>query len=348
MNPPIPAVPDPPIGQQGRCAVLLVNLGTPDAPTPAAVRRYLAEFLADRRVVDLPRWLWLPALYGLILPLRGRRSAHAYAQVWSERGSPLAVHTADLAEGLASALGDGVEVAWAMRYGQPPIASVLHRLRDRGVERVLVLPLYPQYSATTTASVFDGVAQALRTGPWLPELRFVNDYWREDAWIDAVAASIRRHRVAHPGGERLLFSFHGIPQRYIAAGDPYGAQCRASAERIAARAGLDAADWTLAFQSRVGREPWLMPYTEDVVVDLAREGVRRLDVVCPGFAVDCLETLEEIAMRNGEAFVAAGGERLAYVPALNAGADHVGVMAALVRRHGADWPVFANAKAGAA
>jgi len=325
-----------------RAAVLLVNLGTPDAPTPRAVRRYLAQFLSDPRVIELPRWFWLPLLHGVILPIRSRRSAHAYAGVWGERGSPLLGHSQDLAAAVQALVPDGVEVALAMRYGNPSIPDVLARLdADRGLRRLLVLPLYPQYSATTTASVFDAVADHLRGLRWPPELRQVNDYWREDAWLDAVAGSVRAHWQAHGRGERLLFSFHGIPARYFRAGDPYHCQCQGSARRIAERLGLAEGDWQLSFQSRVGREEWLRPYTDETVAGLARAGVRRLDVVCPGFAVDCLETLEEIAVENHDAFLAAGGQALAYVPALNASAGHAAVLAGLVRRHGQGWPEFA-------
>jgi ferrochelatase len=324
-----------------RCAVLLVNLGTPQAPTPGAVRTYLAEFLSDPRVIELPRWLWLPILYGAILPLRSRRSARAYAEVWGERGSPLAVHTADLAGAVDRAIGTSVQVAWAMRYGQPSIASVLRRLNeDQGLRRLLVLPLYPQYSASTTASVFDAVTAELGRWRWPPELRLINEYWKHEAWLDAVVQSVRDHWQAHGRGERLLFSFHGIPKRYFLAGDPYFCQCQGSARRIAERLDLAADQWQLSFQSRVGREEWLRPYTDQTVEALARSGVRRLDVVCPGFAVDCLETLEEIAMQNRDAFLAAGGEQLAYVPALNAGAGHAAALAALARRHGQGWPEF--------
>lgn len=328
-------------GRVERCAVLLVNLGTPAAPTPAAVRRYLAEFLTDPRVIELPRWLWWPVLHGVILPFRSRRSAHAYGQVWTDRGSPLATHTADLADALGEAMGEHVDVAWAMRYGEPSIPSVLQRLNAEGtLRRLLVVPLYPQYSATTTASVFDAVTAELRTWRWPPELRFVNDYWRETAWLDAVAGRIDAFWREHGRGDRLLFSFHGIPRRYFMAGDPYHCQCQGSARRIAERLGLDASHWQLSFQSRVGREEWLKPYTDETVRRLAREGVRRLDVVCPGFAVDCLETLEEIAMQNRDGFMAAGGESLRYIPALNAGDDHVRALQAVADRHGQGWPDF--------
>lgn len=326
----------------GRSAVLLVNLGTPAAPTAAAVRRYLAEFLSDRRVVEQPRWLWLPILYGVILPLRSRRSAHAYASVWTERGSPLAWHSQDLAGAVQAQLPAGVDVALAMRYGEPSIRQVLRRLdQEGGLRRVLVLPLYPQYSATTTASVLDAVTRELATWRRVPALRFVDDYWQQPAWQASVVDSVQRHWQAQGRGERLLFSFHGLPQRYVDAGDPYLFQCRGSAEAIAGALGLAADEWEMVFQSRVGREPWLQPYTDERVTELARAGVRRLDVVCPGFAVDCLETLEEIAMRYRELFLESGGQRLDYIPALNAGADHAGALAGLVRAHCADWPALA-------
>ena len=332
-------------GSRPRAAVLVVNLGTPDEPTPGAVRRYLAEFLADPRVIELPRWLWLPLLHGVILPFRSRRSAHAYAQVWTERGSPLLSLSQNLSHGLREALDADarpLSVRLAMRYGNPSIRSVLRELHAEGVRRLLVLPLYPQYSATTTASVFDAVMDALKDWRWMPELRWVVDYWKEPAWLDAVAGSIRQAWQDEPAGEHLLFSFHGIPQRYFKGGDPYHCQCQGSAREVVQRLGLPRERWTLAFQSRVGREEWLRPYTDETVVALARQGVKRLDVVCPGFAVDCLETLEEIAMQNAEAFRAAGGERLRYLPALNAAPAHVAALAGAVRRATEGWPEFAT------
>ena len=325
----------------GRSAVLLVNLGTPDAPDARSVRRYLAEFLSDPRVVEYPRWLWYPILHGAILPLRSPRSAHLYRKVWTEAGSPLLLHSQALAQRLDAALGTEVEVALAMRYGNPSVASVLRRLdADGGLRRLLVLPLYPQYSATTTASAFDAVFAELRAWRWLPELRLVADYHADDAWLDALADSVQAHWDSHGRGERLLFSFHGVPLRYVRAGDPYFGQCLDSARAVAARLGLPRDAWETSFQSRVGREEWLRPYTEERVRRLAAEGVRRIDVVCPGFAVDCLETLEEIAQQNAGFFRAAGGETLSYVPCLNAGDAHVAALAALSRRHGAGWPGF--------
>ncbi|HET8898594.1 MAG TPA: ferrochelatase [Rhodanobacteraceae bacterium] len=319
-----------------KTGVLVVNLGTPDAPTAAALRRYLGEFLADPRVVDLtPRWWWWLILHAVILTVRPARSAAAYRKVWTAEGSPLRVHTEELVDALRShlAMTDAtVMVELAMRYGAPSIASALERMRDADVRRLRVLPLYPQYSRTTTASVDDAVDAALATLGWAPECVRVPDYHLDEAWLDALAASVQTYWQAHGRGEVLLLSFHGIPQRYVAAGDPYYAQCRASADALGAKLGLIAGEVVLCFQSRVGREPWLEPYTDHTVKALAAAGIKRIDAVCPGFAVDCLETLEEVALRYAEAFRAAGGEELRYIPALNASAAHVAALAGLIAR----------------
>ncbi|MBS0463056.1 MAG: ferrochelatase [Proteobacteria bacterium] len=317
-------------------AVLLVNLGTPDAPTTPAVRRFLREFLHDRRVVDISPWLWFPLLHGFILPLRSPRVARRYAQVWMDgRGSPLRVHSQDLTAGLARTLPDR-RVALAMRYGQPAIATALRALREAGLRRLLVLPLYPQYSTTTSESVFDAVASAISGWPQRPELRCVHDYYDDAGWLDAVAQRIAAQRAAAPG-ERLLLSFHGIPERLIRAGDPYQQQCQTSAQAIAQHLQLAPDQWAIAYQSRFGRETWLGPATVDVLRDWARQGVRRVDVACPGFATDCLETLEEIAIQNAEIFTAAGGTTLRYLPALNADAAHVQALAGIIHRHDVGW-----------
>ena len=338
------AAPDYAHGRPDATGILLVNLGTPDAPTPAAVRRYLAEFLWDRRVVDAPRWLWWLALHGVILRIRPRRSAHAYQQVWTPAGSPLAVLTRALGDAIATRLprepAPPVELRVAMRYGNPSIASVLRELRTRNLRRLLVLPLYPQYSATTTASVFDAVADELRAWRFVPELRVVNEYCGEPSHVAALAESIAAHRAAHGAADKLLFSFHGIPERYVREGDPYFCQCHATARRVAESLGLARDAWEIAFQSRVGRERWVEPYTEELLVEWARNGVHSVQVACPGFAVDCLETLEEIAMRAKDTFVAAGGERFEYVPALNAGVAHAASLAAIVAKHASGWPAF--------
>lgn len=310
--------------------VLLVNLGTPEAPTAEAIRPYLREFLSDRRVVDLPRALWWPILHGIILPLRPRKLAPQYARIWRADGSPLLAITRELRAGLAGALAP-VPVVEAMRYGRPSIAEGLAALRARGAERLVVLPLYPQYSRTTTASAFDGVDAALRALGWQPRQRRVEDYHADDGYVAALAASVREHWAARGRGEHLLLSFHGIPVRYAELGDPYGQQCAETARRLAAALALREGEWHVAYQSRVGSAAWLGPYTDVVIPLLARRGVRRLDVVCPGFAADCLETLDEVAIRYAEAFVAAGGEALRYVPALNARPDHVAALARIVR-----------------
>jgi ferrochelatase len=310
--------------------VLIVNLGTPDAPTAGAIRPYLREFLSDRRVVDLPPLLWWPILHGVILPLRPRRLAPLYARIWRDDGSPLLAITRKLAAALAGQLAP-LPVVAAMRYGRPDLAAGLAELRAAGVTRVVVLPLYPQYSGTTTASAFDALEAALAAGPWRPRVERIDDYHADAGYIAALAENVHEHWAAHGRGDTLLMSFHGIPQRYVGRGDPYERQCVATAERLAAALELRNGEWQLAYQSRVGRAAWLQPYTEAALPELARRGVRRLDVICPGFAADCLETLDEIAIRYAEAFVAAGGEALRYVPALNARPAHVAALARLVR-----------------
>jgi ferrochelatase len=307
-------------------ALVLVNLGTPEAPTAPAVRRYLAQFLHDHRVVQLTRWLWCPLLHFIILPLRSPKVAHKYAQIWMDGGSPLAVHTAALARAVGERL-PGWRVAHAMRYGEPSVATVFDRLRADGVRRVRVLPLYPQYSTTTTASVVDAVVAAAGDLP----VEVLQNYHVDAGWAAAVAESIRAHWAAHGRGERVLLSFHGIPRRLVDGGDPYADQCEASARAIAAALGVPRDQLLLTFQSRFGRERWLEPYTLPTLEALARDGVRRVDVVCPGFAVDCLETLEEISVENDAAFRAAGGEALRYIPCLNAEAAHADALAALAR-----------------
>ncbi len=314
--------------------ILLANLGTPDEPTPAAVRRFLAEFLSDPRVVDLPRLLWLPILYGVILLVRPHRSARAYREIWTPAGSPLLVNTLALARALEQRLDERlpgpVTVAAGMTYGKPSIAAALQQLQSAGAQRVIVLPLYPQYSATTTASVYDRVEAALATSGWQPELVRIDDYHDDAAYVGAVADSLAPQAHAIAAGGHLLFSFHGLPQRYVDAGDPYQSQCATTARRVAERLALPAAAWSVSYQSRVGRERWLMPYTEERLAGLAAGGTRRLAVVCPGFAVDCLETLEEIAMRGRDTFLEAGGAKFEYVPALNDSPAHVECLAHLV------------------
>lgn len=321
-------------GDAGPTGVLITNLGTPRAPTTAAVRNYLAEFLADPRVVELPRWLWLPILYLVILRLRPRRSAAAYREIWTEEGSPLLVNAKRQATALQGVLTQRwrgrVKVVLGMRYGEPSIATALETLRDWGARRVLVLPLYPQYSATTTGSTYDALFKALARERRMPDLRIISCYHDHPLYVDALTASVRAAREKTGRDGRLLFSFHGLPQRYCDAGDPYYDQCLQSARLVAE--GLEEApgNWAVSFQSRVGRGQWLQPYTESLLCDWAKAGVRKVYVVCPGFSADCLETLEEIAIRAAALFRSCGGEALHYIPALNDRPEHIAALASIV------------------
>lgn len=308
-------------------ALLIVNLGTPESPTPRAVRRYLAQFLHDHRVVQLTRWLWCPLLHFIILPLRGPKAAAKYASIWMPEGSPLAVYTRRLAGAVQTRLPEW-RVQEAMRYGEPSIGARLQAWRAEGVRKVVVLPLYPQYSTTTTESVRDVVA---REASGL-EVRFIEDYPVDPGWVAAVAGSVRSWRAQHGAGEHLVFSYHGLPQRLARNGDPYPQRCEASTRAIAQALGLHDGEWTLTYQSRFGKERWLEPATDATLQAMAARGVRRVDVVCPGFAVDCLETLEEIAMQNAELFHAAGGGSLRYIPCLNDAPAHADALAGLARR----------------
>ena len=332
-------------GTPARIGVLLVNLGTPDEPTTAAVRRYLAEFLWDPRVIEAPRPLWWLILNGVILRTRPKRSAHAYQKVWTPAGSPLMVESRALAAAVAARLGrrlgDRVRVELAMTYGNPSIPAALERLRGDNVQRLLVLPMYPQYSATTTASIFERVTRELARWRWVPELRVVNQYWEEDAYVAAVADSIAVH-WRERGRSHLLFSFHSIPKRYFLAGDPYHCFCQATARRVALRLGLADGEWSVGFQSRFGREEWLKPYVDLLLQEYAERGPKQVTVVCPGFATDCLETLEEIAMQNREAFMAHGGEAFDYVPCLNSSEPQVALYEQVVLRHAQGWPELAG------
>lgn len=323
--------------QDTRSGVLLVNLGTPDRPTVPAIRRYLREFLSDPRVVETPRAMWLPILYGFILPLRPRNLVHAYASIWTSEGSPLLAIGRAQQAALQRRLGEDTPVALAMRYGRPSIGDALDTLLAQGVRHLVVLPLYPQYSATTTASVYDALFTALKHRRWIPELRTLSGYHDDAGYIDALAASVQRHWDRHGRGEHLLMSFHSIPLRYFQAGDPYYCFCQKTARLLANALHLADGQWSVGFQSRVGRARWLSPYTDARITELARHGVRTLDVICPGFAADCLETLEEVAQRYARDFRAAGGETLRYIPALNADPAHIEALASLIERARAGW-----------
>lgn len=322
-----------------RTAVLLINTGSPDAPEAGAVRRYLAEFLSDRRVIELPRWKWWPILHGIILRVRPSRSAQRYRGVWTAEGSPLIVHTRHTARCLAERLPD-VRVAWAMRYGNPSIEKVVEGLVHDGVERLVVMPLFAQYASQTTGACLERVFRVLGGLRTIPAVRTVNDYHLEDVYLDALAARIRAARADDASGRRsfLLMSFHGIPASSVTRhGDRYEAACRETAAALAGRLGLSAQEWATTFQSRFGREEWLRPYTLSWVREHAREH-DRLDVVCPGFAADCLETVEEIGDELREAYRAANPEgTFRYIPALNASEEAVGAYAAILRRELGGW-----------
>lgn len=314
-------------------AILLLNLGTPDAPTAPAVKRYLAEFLGDPRVVELPRLLWLPILHGIVLRTRPAKSAAKYATIWTDEGSPLKVHTerqAQLLQRLLNERGQGeLRVDWAMRYGNPSIPAVLDRLMEDGAREILILPLYPQYAGSTTASTEDAIAAWVRRRSQPPAIRWVTDYPTDSGYIGALAASIRAHWEAHGRGDKLIMSFHGIPQRSVDRGDPYAGQCHSTAAALAAALDLSDGEWLATFQSRFGAAKWLQPYTQPTLEELARGGLKRVDVVCPGFPADCLETLEEIAMECREAFLYAGGESYRYIPCLNERPDWIAALAEL-------------------
>ena len=322
----------------GDCTgVLITNLGTPDSCRPGDVRRYLKEFLWDPRVVKIPRAVWWPVLHLVVLNTRPRKSARAYQKIWGKDGSPLLVISRQQQRKLQRKLAQGpgansIKVELGMRYGNPSIAAAIANLQSAGVRRLLVLPLYPQYSTTTTASAFDAVRAALSSsrGQWTPALRMVNHYHDHPGYIAALAGGVRDYQKTYGGGEVLLMSFHGIPQAYSEAGDPYPHECRKTARLLAEELGLNAREWRVSFQSRFGPTQWLQPYTDHALISLARGGVRSVQVVCPGFSVDCLETLAEVAVENRDRFLAAGGENYGYIPCLNDGDEHIRALADII------------------
>ncbi|TLS66988.1 ferrochelatase [Mariprofundus erugo] len=317
-----------------KTGILLTNLGTPDAPTTKALRTYLKEFLSDPRVVEQPRWLWWLILNGIILNVRPAKSAAAYRSVWSEDGSPLMAISRrqrdKIAVLLQQRLGDDIHVELAMRYGNPSIRSGLESLREKGCRKLFVLPLYPQYSATTTASTFDAISDVMNSWRRIPALHFIDSYHDHPAYIDALAASVQTYWQQHGQPERLLVSFHGIPERYFRAGDPYPCHCRKTVRLLREKLGLNEEQVQLSFQSRFGREPWMQPYTDETLKQWGKEGVNSVDVICPGFAADCLETLEEIAVENRDYFLEAGGHQFRYIPALNDSDAHIEALARLL------------------
>ncbi len=339
-------------GDARRTAVVLVNLGTPDAPTASALRRYLKQFLWDPRVVEIPRPLWWLILHGIILNLRPAKSAAKYARIWTQEGAPLRVHTARQAALLKGLLGQrgqpAVDVAWAMRYGQPSIGNTLDELKRQGAERVLIFPLYPQYAASTTASVMDDVADWVRRTRNPPELRFIKHYPDHPGYIAALAASVREHWAISGRPGRLVMSFHGLPRRSLDLGDPYFCACQKTGRLLAEALGLTAGDYLIAFQSRFGKARWLQPYTQPTLEQLAQAGTARVDVICPGFVADCLETLEEIALECKAAFLAAGGKEFHFIPCMNERADWIAALGDLAATHLAGWSLSAQTDTSAA
>ncbi len=313
-----------------KSGVLLINLGTPQAPSTRAVRDYLAEFLSDRRVVELPAWLWQPLLRLVILPIRARRTAKLYQSIWMDEGSPLAVYTQRVAEKVQANLGDQYQVVLVMRYGQPSIQAGLKQLLAAGVSSITILPLYPQYSAATTASCLDKISQLLQRSRVIPNLRFIASYFDHPLYIQALAHQIKESRIEQGKSNYLLFSFHGLPQRNIELGEPYQQQCFTSARLVAEKLQLSEDEYQVVFQSRFGAAKWLQPYCDDVLQALPARGIRNVTIICPGFAVDCLETLEEISKRYRELFIAAGGENFTYIPALNDSLEQVQLLSSLV------------------
>ena len=335
-------------GSVSKTAVVLANLGTPDAPTPAAVRVYLKEFLSDPRIVEIPRFIWWIILNGIILPFRSRQSAEKYASIWTDEGSPLKIHTerqAALLQQSLTARGHDVRVVYAMRYGNPGLPTILDQLKAEGCDRLLVLPAYPQYSGTTTASIFDTVFTHYTRVRNTPELRLIKHYHDHDAYIEVLAATVRAHWEQHGRPDKLVMSFHGVPKRTLLLGDPYHCECYKTARLVAGKLGLSKDDYLVTFQSRFGKAEWLQPYTAPTLENLAAEGVGRVDVMCPGFTSDCLETLEEISMEARADFLAAGGSAFHYIPCLNEHPQWIEAMASVVEQHLGGWPTTSSPSA---
>ena len=327
-----------------KVGLLVTNLGTPEAPTASALRKYLAEFLSDPRVVEYPRLLWWLILHLIILRIRPKRSAQTYAKIWMADGSPLMVHTKAQVKAIKHKLAEQqlghIEIEFAMRYGQPSIASALNKLHEKNVTKLVVMPLYPQYSGSTTGSTFDALAKVFEQMRWIPELRFIQHYSDDKAYIDACAQQIKNYWASHQQSEKLIFSFHGLPKRFLLAGDPYHCQCHKTARLIAENLALTETQWQLTFQSRFGREEWLKPYTDKTLEQLANQGVSSIDVFCPGFSADCVETLEEIDILNRDIYTQAGGKQFQYIPALNAEELHIGAIVDIALRNMQGWEQF--------
>ena len=324
-----------------RTAVVLVNLGTPDAPDAPAVRRYLKQFLSDPRVVEIPRAVWWLILNGIILPIRAKKSAEKYAMIWSKEGSPLKVHTAKqavLLRGLLGQQGHDLQVVYAMSYGNPSLPDVLNKLKVEGCDRILIVPAYPQYSATTTASIFDAVTQHYRSVRNVPELRFIKHFHDDPAYIQALKHSVLAHWQVNGRGEKLVLSFHGVPKRTLMQGDPYHCECLKTARLLMQELGMTRDEVVVTFQSRFGKAEWLQPYTAPTLHKLGREGLKRVDVMCPGFTSDCLETLEEISLEAKQDFLLAGGNEFHYIPCVNESPEWIAALAVIATRHLQGWP----------
>ncbi|MGI1677770.1 MAG: ferrochelatase [Cellvibrionaceae bacterium] len=332
--------------QTSKVGVLIVNLGTPDAPTPKALRVYLKEFLWDPRIVEIPRIVWWFILNVIILRVRPKKSAKAYESIWTERGSPLAFHTADQSKGISEVFekkyGDQIVVEWGMRYGNPSMSSVLDKLRSQGVQKLVVLPLYPQYSAASSASTFDALAADFSKQRWLPELRFINCYHDNEKYINALVKSVENYWSEHGRADKLLFSYHGIPLKYLHTGDPYHCQCLKTTRLVAQKLNLQPEEYMTTFQSRFGANEWLKPYTDATMKSLPSQGVKSVQIICPGFAADCLETIEEIAEENCDYFKEAGGEKFNYIPALNSSEDHIEALADIIEKSLHGWDLVDN------
>jgi len=328
-------------GKSESMGVLLVNLGTPEEPTTSAVRKYLREFLSDPRVVEIPRLVWLPVLHGLVLRTRPAKSAENYKLVWTDKGSPLLHYSLRqqklLQQEVEARFKGPVHIELAMRYGKPDIRSGLKALQEKGVQRLLVLPLYPQYSATTTATTFDEIAKIFKSWRRIPEFRFIGQYHDHPAYIDVLATSVKQHWKENGQSDVLLMSFHGLPKRNLDLGDPYFCHCQKTGRLLAEKLGLNKEQWKLTFQSRFGKAEWLKPYTDKTLMEMPAKGIKSVDVICPGFPADCLETLEEIDGENREYFLEAGGEHYHYIPALNDNIKHIYALADIIQQHSQGW-----------
>ncbi len=327
--------------QAEKTGVLLVNLGSPDALDVPSIQRFLKEFLSDHRVIEIPQPVWQIILNLFILPFRPRKLVPLYQSIWTDDGSPLVAiaeqQKQKLEKHFQKAGKKDICFALAMRYGQPEIRSVLKQLAEQNVRKILIFPTYPQYSGTTTASIFDAVTNELQHWRWVPELRFINQYHDEHAYIKALANSVKNHWQQQGQADKLIMSFHGLPKFCLDKGDPYYHQCHKTAHLLAETLGLDKQQWQITFQSRFGKVEWLKPYTSATLKELAKQGTQSVDVICPGFAIDCLETLEEIAVENRDVFIKAGGKQYHYIPALNATEEHVGVLARVIEEHTGGW-----------